>query len=73
MCLAARLWLLQQTAQNTVLYTFARDSSVILAWVVIWRPAEIFFYDWLPIRKRRILFDRIAAAPVRIEPPMAEG
>jgi hypothetical protein len=67
---ALALWLVQQVAENTTLYTFARDSSVILAWVVIWRPAEIFFYDWLPIRKRRLLFDRIAAAQVSVEPPL---
>ena len=65
---ALLLWVLQWAAENTALYTFARNSAVILAWVVIWRPAEIFLYDWLPIRKRRLLFDRIAAAPVTVAP-----
>jgi hypothetical protein len=63
------LALLQRVAMHPVLFTFAQDSSVILAWVIIWRPAEIFLYDWLPIHKRRRLFDRIAAAPVSVAPP----
>ena len=67
---AFAMWVVQRTAENTLFYTFARDSLVILAWAVIWRPAEIFFYDWLPIRKGRQLFDRIAAATVSIEPPV---
>lgn len=62
------LWGVQQISLSPGLRSFIEDSSVILAWVIIWRPAEIFLYDWLPIRKRRRLFDRIAAAPVRVEP-----
>jgi hypothetical protein len=32
----------------------------------MWRPLEIFLYDWWPIRAERRLFDRLAAMPVRI-------
>lgn len=44
---------------------FARvisESFVIIGWVVIWRPAEIFLYDWLPLMRRRKLYRRLAAA-----------
>lgn len=49
---------------------FARviqESFVIIGWVVIWRPAEIFLYDWLPIVRRRKLYRRLAMAKVTIE------
>lgn len=45
-----------------------QESLVILGWVVIWRPAEIFLYEWLPIVRRRALYQRIAAATVTLEP-----
>jgi hypothetical protein len=43
-----------------------RESMVIGGWVAMWRPLEIFLYDWWPILAERRLFDRLRAAPVRI-------
>ena len=43
-----------------------RESIVIGGWVAMWRPLEIFLYDWWPIRAERKLFDRLSAMPVRI-------
>ena len=33
----------------------------------MWRPLEIFLYDWWPIRAEARLFDRLSAMPVRIK------
>jgi hypothetical protein len=46
--------------------TLIRESIVIGGWVAMWRPLEIFLYDWWPIRAERKLFDRLSAMPVRI-------
>lgn len=43
-----------------------RESLLIGGWVAMWRPLEIFLYDWWPIRADARLFDRLAAMPVRI-------
>jgi hypothetical protein len=43
-----------------------RESLSIGGWVAMWRPLEIFLYDWWPIRADAKLFDRLAAMPVRI-------
>ena len=43
-----------------------RESFLIGGWVAMWRPLEIFLYDWWPIRAEARLFDRLAAMPVRI-------
>jgi hypothetical protein len=43
-----------------------RESMVIGGWVAMWRPLEIFLYDWWPIRAERKLFDRLSVMPVSI-------
>jgi hypothetical protein len=44
-----------------------RESLTIGGWVSMWRPLEIFLYDWWPIRSEAQLSDRLAAMPVRIK------
>lgn len=43
-----------------------RESLTIGGWVSMWRPLEIFLYDWWPIRREAQLSDRLAMMPVRI-------
>ena len=43
-----------------------RESLTIGGWVSMWRPLEVFLYDWWPIRNEARLSDRLAAMPVRI-------
>jgi hypothetical protein len=43
-----------------------RESLLIGGWVAMWRPMEVFLYDWWPIRAEARLFDRLSAMPVRI-------
>jgi len=42
------------------------DSLVIGSWVALWRPLEIFLYDWWPIRAEARLFDRLSLMQVRM-------
>jgi hypothetical protein len=44
-----------------------REGLLIGGWVAMWRPLEIFLYDWWPVRGDIRLYDRLAAMPVRIE------
>ena len=44
-----------------------RESFSIGGWVAMWRPLEIFLYDWWPIQAERNLYNRLAAMPVRIQ------
>lgn len=46
--------------------TVLHESLLIGGWVAMWRPLEVFLYDWWPIRAEAKLFDRLAAMPVRI-------
>ena len=46
----------------------ARESLLIGGWVAMWRPLEVFLYDWWPIRAEARLFDRLSAMTVRVKP-----
>ena len=43
-----------------------REGLLISGWVAMWRPLEIFLYDWWPVRAEARLSDRLSAMPVRI-------
>lgn len=45
---------------------FLHESIVIGAWVALWRPMEIFLYDWWPILGEARLFDRLSAMRVDV-------
>ena len=49
-------------------FGFVRESVVIGGWVALWRPIEIFLYDWWPIRAEARLFDRLGACRVQLAP-----
>jgi hypothetical protein len=42
------------------------ESLIIGGWVALWRPLEIFLYDWWPMRAQARLYDRLAAMPVSL-------
>ena len=47
------------------------ESLLIGGWVAMWRPLEIFLYDWWPIRAEIRLYERLAAMPVDVRYPSA--
>lgn len=44
----------------------ASESLLIGGWVAMWRPLELFLYDWWPIRSEARRYDRLAMMPVEI-------
>ena len=48
-----------------------REGLIICGWVAMWRPIQIFLYDWWPILGDRRLFDRLSRMPVQIVSPPA--
>ena len=43
-----------------------RESVLIGGWVAMWRPLEVFLYDWWPIRAEIRVFDRLSKMPVSL-------
>jgi hypothetical protein len=44
-----------------------REGLLIGGWVAMWRPLEVFLYDWWPIRGEIRLLVRLSHMPVRID------
>jgi hypothetical protein len=44
-----------------------REGFLIGGWVAMWRPLEVFLYDWWPIRAEGRLLQRLSTMLVRIE------
>ena len=51
------------------------QGLLIVGWVAMWRPLEIFLYDWWPIVGRRRLHEQLSRTPVRlvVSPARTEG
>jgi hypothetical protein len=45
-----------------------REGLLIVGWIALWRPVEIFLFDWWPIRNDQRLLDWIARQPVETRP-----
>ena len=46
-----------------------RESLTIGGWVAMWRPLEIYLYDWWPLRDERRVLDRLSRMKVRLVLP----
>lgn len=44
------------------------DSFIIGAWVALWHPTNIFLYDWWPLRRQALLYDRLSRMDVVVTP-----
>jgi len=42
-----------------------KESLIIGGWVALWRPMEIFLYDWWPLRSEIRLYERLVRMPVK--------
>jgi hypothetical protein len=51
---------------QTVQYTIARESLTIVGWVAMWRPLQIFLYDWWPLQKQIRLYENLSNAQVKV-------
>jgi hypothetical protein len=43
------------------------ESILIGGWVAMWKPLEIFLYDWWPVRAEARLYDKLSRMPVRVQ------
>ena len=59
-------------AEASTAVAISREGLIICGWVAMWRPIQIFLYDWWPILGDRRLFDRLSRMPVQIVSPPAE-
>ncbi len=46
--------------------SIVRESLTIGGWVAMWRPLQIFLYDWWPLTRRRRIYRNLGRAHVRV-------
>ena len=64
-CLAARE-LLITTLDSALIRDIAEEGLLICGWVAMWRPIQIYLYDWWPIRRMRRTYDKIRVMPIEV-------
>jgi hypothetical protein len=55
----------RQMGANTA-HTIARESLTIVGWVAMWRPMQLFLYDWWPMGRRIGTYKALARARVKV-------
>lgn len=62
------LILSEMTAQigHGTLARILQEGLLIMGWVAMWRPVQIFLYDWWPLRMRRRVLEKLQQIPVEI-------
>lgn len=45
---------------------FVEEGFIIVGWVALWRPLDIFLYDWWALDEKKKLYHRLAKAHVSV-------
>ena len=56
------------TLGHRTVSTILKESLTIGGWVAMWRPLEIYLYDWWPVRDERRMLERLSRMKVRLMP-----
>ena len=43
-----------------------QESMTIAGWVAMWRPMQIYLYDWWPLRRRARIYAKLSHMPVEV-------
>lgn len=71
-CLLLSQWL-QGLMPHGMVASVVRESFMVIGWVALWRPLEIYLYDWWPLWHKAQLLGRMSAMPVRVIPGAASN
>jgi len=63
-CLLASKFLLGSEAGTWA--AVLRESLTIAGWVAMWRPMQIYLYDWWPVRQRGRVYSKLSRMPVEV-------
>lgn len=63
-CIALRQVVL--TLGEGTLNQIVAEGLLISGWVAMWRPLQVFLYDWWPIRRNCRLYEKLSRVPVEV-------
>ena len=52
--------------QEETLSIVIREGLIIAGWVAMWRPMEIFLYEWWPLLRRGRLYEKLSRMRVEV-------
>jgi hypothetical protein len=65
LCIAAQQ-MLASLEKTGLAWSIIQEGFLISGWVAMWRPIQVFLYDWWPIRRRRRIYEKLAQLPVEL-------
>ncbi len=65
MCIAAQQ-LIASLEKSGLMWSIIEEGFLISGWVAMWRPIEVFLYDWWPIRRKRRIYEKLARMKVEL-------
>ncbi|MFM6927575.1 MAG: hypothetical protein ACKOX6_03885 [Bdellovibrio sp.] len=57
---------LLRVIESDFIQTTLREGIVIFGWVSLWKPLELFLFDWYPIYDQIRLFRKICKSPMSV-------
>lgn len=51
---------------SSTFWSFFKEGLTIAGWVAMWRPLEIYLYEWWPLRRRGQLLDKLSQMVVEV-------
>lgn len=67
LCLAlARFFEKDSLMTHSTLNDAIIQGVTIVGWVAMWRPLEIFLFDWIPIWQKKRLLEKLSTSPIEI-------
>ena len=63
-CLIVEIYLLPKEGGHFL--ELVRESLTIAGWVAMWRPMQIYLYDWWPLRRRGRIFAKLSRMSVEL-------
>lgn len=56
---------------NSTFFKILKESLTIGGWVAMWRPMQIFLYEWWPLVRRARIYRSLGRANVHVSPAQA--
>lgn len=64
-CIAAQQ-MIASLEKTGLMWLIIEEGFLISGWVAMWRPIEVFLYEWWPIRHRRRIHEKLARMPIEL-------
>ena len=54
------------SGREGTVFSILRESLTIAGWVAMWRPMQMYLYDWWPLRLRGRIYAKLSRIPVEV-------